>query len=493
MNKCLLFNVSSNENFPRPVGIYRLATTLRNNDWDAEVIDFVPCWTLDELKQLARQRIDQNTKFFGFGYLFSNYVPLIEDFCQWLRVEYPDLILIYGSMQKILFKTTVFHYYISGYAENSILVLLKYLFNNGARPVFDISQGDGRKVIDSINSYPAYPMKDLFNHYESRDFVQPWEWLTTEMARGCKFQCSFCNFPLIGVKGDFDRAQENIQAELQSNYDRFGVQNYFISDETFNDRTEKIIQVADVVDRLSFKPWFSAFIRPDLLASRPGDREHMLRMGLYGQYYGVESFNNPSARAVGKGYNTEKIKQAILETREYFNSQGPKHYRGSISLIAGLPFETMETLEQARQWIKQNWAGEHIYLNPLMIKMDDNKRSKIAQDYEKYGYREILPQEVGAEVYDKFVRESPPAWYANGEMASVVWKNNDMDIFMARDFTNNLLTEIQPTNRKNPWNIGYYHKTHSMAQRLSLLSYPFSGHADPAAVREHYVTKKLDL
>ena len=71
-------------------------------------------------------------------------------------------------------------------------------------------------------------------------------------------------------------------------------------------RVEKITKFADVVEKLDFVPWFSAYIRADLLIARPRDREELLRMNLTGHYYGIETFNRESGKIIGKGYDTEK-------------------------------------------------------------------------------------------------------------------------------------------------------------------------------------------
>ena len=104
--------------------------------------------------------------------------------------------------------------------------------------------------------------------YEDRDFIKSTEWLTIEFARGCIFKCPYCTFPILGVKFDPSRDSEDAYTQLQDAYDRYGVTNYFVSDETFNDKPEKIAKFADMAERLSFNPWYSGFIRADLMVSR---------------------------------------------------------------------------------------------------------------------------------------------------------------------------------------------------------------------------------
>ena len=49
--KGLLFNINQPNNLGRGPGAHRIATELRKNNWDIEVVDFFMYWSLDEIKQ----------------------------------------------------------------------------------------------------------------------------------------------------------------------------------------------------------------------------------------------------------------------------------------------------------------------------------------------------------------------------------------------------------------------------------------------------------
>jgi radical SAM superfamily enzyme len=110
-------------------------------------------------------------------------------------------------------------------------------------------------------------------------------------------------------------------------------------------------------------------------------------MQFNGQFYGVESFHRPSAAAIGKGMDPAKIQQAILYTKDYFMKHNG-YYRGTISLIAGLPHETEETLNETLNWCIENWKTNHLAVTPLIIASDHNnvKQSTLSASYEKQGY-----------------------------------------------------------------------------------------------------------
>ena len=84
MNHSLIFCVNTLRSI-RPGGAHRIATVLREEGWDVEVIDWSTYWTLDELKELAKLRINSNTVFCGFSSFFQHWDNHIEEFVIWLK------------------------------------------------------------------------------------------------------------------------------------------------------------------------------------------------------------------------------------------------------------------------------------------------------------------------------------------------------------------------------------------------------------------------
>ncbi len=428
MNKGLLFNVVSNDILSRTPGVYRIAHYLREKNFDIEVIDYSNYWTVDELEELFKSRYNKSLKFIGFGHLFSTWFNNLEEFCQWIKTNYPDVIIISGSSVNPLFDSDYIDYYIQGYGENAVDVLLKYLIGNGTKPIFNTALSTNKKIISANENYPAFPMKSLMVKYEDRDFIQPYEWLGVEFSRGCKFKCDFCNFPILGVKGDYSRDANDFEYQIKDAYDRFGSTNYLVADETFNDRTEKITKFANVVENLPFQTFFSGFVRPDLLVSRPKDREELLRMNFLGHYYGVESFNHQSAKVVGKGMDTDRLLNGLIEVKDFFMSRKSKQYIGTISLIIGLPYDTKETVEFTKQWLINNWQEQCFVAFYLQIPAGElEAKSSLSIDYEKYGYEKIG---------DNFL--SNLGSQAKLSKTDIIWKNKNMNIFEAARYSEEL-------------------------------------------------------
>ena len=410
MHHALFFNVHK-LNLRRPTGPYRIASFLREHEWDTEVIEYACEFTLEELKELTKARVTSKTVFIGFSSFFSYWEDKIDQYIEWVKITYPTIAIIVGGQSKPRIKTTLVDYYIHGYAEYAILELVKYIIGtSGVKIAFDPAFFGSKKVISANQTYPAYPMKSLRIKYEERDDLQPWEWLTTEFARGCRFKCAFCNYPILGVKTDHSRDAEDFELELRDNYDRWGIKNYYVADETFNDTTEKIVKFAEVVDRNNIDPIFSGFIRADVMISRKQDWDPLARLGFFGHYYGIETMNPVTAKLIKKGMAPEKIQQGLIDIKKYFSERGP--YRGSLGLILGLPEEDKESIARSLKWVEENWQGESIHLWPLEIPLDpvQDVLSTISQDYKKYGYWEdttsnrTMEEEINTNPSDTRVR-----------------------------------------------------------------------------------------
>jgi len=388
----LLFNACTLR-FRRNLGPYRLAHFLREEGWDIEVCEWVPFWPLEKLKEYALSRVTSDTKFFGFSGHMCYWDDNLNEFAGWLKQQWPNITIIYGGQSRPQMDSKYIDIYISGYSEVAIKEVLKYIAGNGTISDLRLDANwllRGKKVIDANVAFDLAVPKSLMVKYQDRDYIFPDEWLIIEFSRGCKFECVFCNHPVLGVKGDTSRSQEDFIEQVQDAYDRFGSTRYYVADETFNDRTEKIVKFADAVERLPFEPFFHGFIRSDLLVAREEDRHHLARMNFRSHFYGVETFNHASGKLVGKGMNPEKHKQGLIDVRRYFETQGNGIYKGQIALVLGLPHETWDTLNSTWKWLNENWAGQAIDPSPLQISKDDmlDKPSIIDREWRNWGYRE---------------------------------------------------------------------------------------------------------
>jgi hypothetical protein len=425
---------------------------------DIEVVDFAAHWQLEQLKEFTRKSVTNKTIFFGFSTFFSFWNNTLTDFTAWLKVEYPTIKTVIGGQNVLHTAAQNIDIWVDSYGEEAMLALAKTLAGNStAGIIFEPAFFGQKKVIKALHAYPSYTMGDYSVIMEKRDFVQSWEWLTVEFSRGCKFSCAFCNFPILGVKDDTSRSAEGFEYEMRYNYDNFGVSRYYVADETFNDRVEKIAKFADVVEQLDFDPFFSGFIRADLLQTT-GMIEELARMNFGGQYYGVETFNKKSGQVIGKGMDPTKVKRLILDTKDYFKQQD-KPYKGTISLIVGLPYSIEQEWYDAMQWLKENWITESLVIFPLVVENleDDREKdhtniSKMSQNLQKYGLRRL-----GSQPVDFFGDPTTMYNWKEGNYSSneVLWEHDTMNIFDAKRIANSLQDAVINEFTLDCWQIGY--------------------------------------
>lgn len=413
----------------RTLGSYRIATYLRERGWDIEVLDFITGWNLEQLQEFTRSRVNDKTVFIGFGATFPVWSDTLADYFKWVKETYPHIKVIAGGQVSNMFKIEA-DWYVDGYGERALEELLKHITGQG-KVKYQLGI-NGRKVIKANLDYPSYPMKSLRVRYEDRDFIRQDETLVVEIGRGCRFKCSFCNFPILGVKDDHTRDAEDYYEELLENYERFGVTRYLVADETVNDYTEKLQKFAAVTKKLPFRPQMVCYARADLLVSRPEDWDLMIEMGLIGHHYGIESVNPKTLKAIGKGMDPNKLLPKLLDAKTYFKKHSP--YKGQISLIAGLPYDTEKTLREGLDWCKENWRTEAVVFSPLYIPKatGGDNASELTSDWAKYGYRET--KEDLYPVIDKYFRGLPTQWGVGEALANntgLSWENDEWNVAKA--------------------------------------------------------------
>ena len=369
----------------RSPGGHRIATYLREQGYDVEVLDFWPAWTRIELLKFFHQRVREDTLIVGISGMFpigalnsaskeGDSRKLYRDMVQTIAIlkeRYPQLKFVGGAQNLSAILDYKLDFYIYGFGEYAIVELFKY-FKREFNTLKIIEKNiDGRviKAIDCKTDYPAAPMPDARVRYEDRDFIQPEEVLTIELARGCKFKCKFCQFPILGVKGDYSRSVDSLREEFLDNYERWGCTVYSVSDETVNDSPQKLAKCAEVIRSLPFQPHLTGYIRADLLVNKPDTWQDIWDMGLRSHYYGVESLHQPSGKIVGKGINVEKLKEGLIKVRDWFENkeEGRGQYRATISLILGLPEETKETFLTGINWLQDNLPTHSFNACPLYM------------------------------------------------------------------------------------------------------------------------------
>ena len=401
----ILFSSSpESNNIHKIYGIHRMSTEMRLQGFTCQVVHFYTHFTDDELKKIIQNLVGNRTLVIGFSSTFFSWGPtddqinilkkanLIMDYAKLINLKVKFILgganpfsmtnPINGiSLKKV---DAIF----DGFPEYFVSKYINALYNDLEIPVPTKISKMGLPVY--VPSEYDFDFSTSQIIYAPEDYVDSEESVVLEVARGCIFKCSFCTFRLNGKKKlDYIKDPEVLREELMRNYNDYKIKYYIISDDTFNDSTEKLRMLHAVFTSLPFKIKFSTYLRLDLLYHNREQIQLLKEMGLVGAMFGVESFHDEAARSVGKGLTGEKSKMLLDDLKKIHWGDQVKI---EVALITGLPYETLESYEETKRWIEDQTKDiDLVRVNFLRIDNPDTARNKsqlsvFAQNASKYGY-----------------------------------------------------------------------------------------------------------
>jgi radical SAM superfamily enzyme YgiQ (UPF0313 family) len=357
-----------------------------------------------------------------------------DSYVQYIKLKNNKTKVIVGGAKsnEYVFEPNIDNVFV-GFCENMLLDYVHSLSGKGPKRIFNKIIDYDRKADD-----PRFDFRSSMTRYVETDCIVPGELLTFEFARGCIFNCNFCSYPHRNQKTkDTAKYQDTIYNELMENYTKWGCTRYMIVDDTFNDSTDKLIYIKEVIDRLPFKPKFWAYCRMDLFYSHPEQIQLMKDIGVTEVYYGLETWHDKTAKVINKG---GKLSHKIEGMRRAKEIWGDDVYV-TVGLVAGLPHDTVQSIHEASEWFKSEGKDYIDWFNVCSLTVyppTDNLKYKFFSDIEmnldKYGY--TFPD----------VENNPIEWNRSddGDINSKSQADQLMDEWMA---------ELGPyqTKRKQMW------------------------------------------
>lgn len=245
---------------------------------------------------------------------------------------------------------------IHGYAESSLPAYI----NNTLDPSHVVYRNKVAFVSDGVKAGDD-KAECLQVQWNESDAVQPGEWLPLEVSKGCRFGCKFCMYDKLGTT---IKSKECLRAELISNYEKYGVTGYLITDDTINDSMHKVTMMHEVFTNLPFKVEWIAYCRVDMFHKFPEMLDMMLESGCRGLFLGIETLSKTAGRIAGKGLDPEKVKSLIHWLKE---KTGDTVFI-TASFIIGLVGETEQSLEETLQYLKTQKDIDRILFEVLYIR-----------------------------------------------------------------------------------------------------------------------------
>lgn len=446
----------------KPLGAYKVASVLREHGYNVLVVDHLHCWKIQEMKQLLDNCISDHTLVLGFSTTFfqdtnvpdspsgkiygilDNSVsvcPQGEEYevamLDHARKLNPKIKILAGGGNdtRETFANPRFDFAMVGYSENSIVNLMRHLA--GGEDLRHARKNPAGICVVDDRLAAGYDFQKDHMVWQPTDVIGA-RVLPIECARGCVFNCKFCRYPMRNKKRmDFVRSTESISRELQENYDRYGIRHYMISDDTFNDNEDKLRQIRDAVQKLTFEPCMWTYTRLDILSVRKDRADLMYDIGVRSMFFGIETLTERVGRIIGKAYDREQQIKMIQYIKRRWGDQIQLHG----NFIYGLPTESHAEIDVTVSQLRSgdialdSWGWNH-----LILALDSGHawNAELAKNYERYGYSR-LPEAVPANPGLHHLNE----WDTN----AINWQNEHMDFQTARRRVSEIMTEYHATPR----------------------------------------------
>ena len=391
----ILFIGQSIEGAGRGIAGYRLRSAAKKAGFNVLVIDTCAELRAKDLYAIINKCRTGSLKFLGFsmswiaGQNEHNFTWFKDEFFQALGRMYPELLIISGGHRMGLVSPLIPYtkYHFHGFSDHSFVEFLKHIHGIDNSLIIKEGKLPNGVVIDGNTDHAVEDINSIETELEPEDGFLPHQPIPIEISRGCIFRCAFCHHPYQDKK-DYDsymRTPENIARELRRNYDLFGTTRYSITDDTFNDSIEKIDRLKRAIDIAKLPNFeFVGYIRPDIIVTKPEMVNMLMDVGLKGAFFGIESFNQESRRAVGKGTDINKV----IEVGHRLAERKVLIHAG---MIVGLPGDTRETVMKAHEYLMSGqtpfkfwiWAGLFLKLDSLNL---DDAKSTLDKNPAGYGY-----------------------------------------------------------------------------------------------------------
>jgi radical SAM superfamily enzyme len=424
---------------------------MRSQGLEVEVLDFFNSWHVDELEKVLKAYCPDFIGIsFGLGQLDDFRV---NTFLSLARTINPNIKVIAGGNQVLYNTIQGIDLSFKGFADGAIEDIVAYL-KTGVYPntvlINEVNLGIAKKIVECNHYYSRFDLSNLRTNYTANDFLLPNESLALETSRGCIFKCKFCNFPLIGKnKNDYIRSKEDLKQEIVYNYNTYGISQYNITDDTFNDNEIKINNMYEISQEIDFDLKFMCYARIDLLNARPGSLDKMVKLGVRGMFLGIESLNPETSKIIGKGFTGDKLLNYLREVKQQY----PKlHLTGSY--IIGLP---KETLEQSRANINFTIDEGLIDTSPMYALHIPKQTggvdiSAFSTEWDQHGYIEMSLGEINELISQPKYSAFKDIDYENVGKHAVIWKNEHMNVFDAQIAALQIRKEIEPKTVMGGWN-----------------------------------------
>lgn len=428
--KFLILCENSNGSWPylhyRGLGAFELKKRIRSHGHEATILEWFTHWTHADLLDVARVYFkDTDQPVLAISTPFdSNDLISLRPFILKIRQEYPNVKVIHGGSRTY---------------QKSMSDLVDMFFLGRSMEVFDawmrgrdltpyIIRRDPSLVLlnnnfNQVIDNPVVPDIDIED-----DCISNRDILGFEIGVGCKFNCTFCNYELRNAKITKFLDPKELHHYFEVAYKKYGVTNFFASDDTINESDEKLEIILEAMQGLDYSPKITAFARLDLFSKRRQQLDLIEKIQFSALFFGIESFNPEVSKSMRKRTGLVDNFATLKEIKE----RCPDTYTIG-SLIIGLMGDSEQSIRESIKKVvdeKLLW-GLQLYQLGLLgasTETDTYFLSELDKDPEKHGYKKIIPIEPT---------------HVNKETTAMFWESDWTDLDKALVLCDSLYKEHQ--------------------------------------------------
>jgi hypothetical protein len=415
----------------RSLGAHIIKRIFHDNDADATVIDYATHWKDEDLVDLLSSFFkDSDDNVIGISLPIRSPWDNDEDSAmgQMLRVaravrsSHSNVRIIIGGMRVVNEKQIELYKDIDGVFIGRADEMLRDWIANTDMTRFNRTKDNN--IFTNLNYDLDKEKPVLFDLFQPDDCLNEKDVIGFEVSLGCKFNCSFCNYPMRNAKNVVLNTEEAMLYTFKTAYEQYGITNFFAADDTLNESNEKLELLVKVVQQLDFTPKISAYARLDVIMNRPEQIEMIKQAGIVSLNFGIETLSPEGAKQIKKGYNFEKYVKTLTEIKK----QIPEFW-SSCSFIVGLKGDTFENLKSKINLMISKGLIDNLVMSELLIYHAKHPEAKSAVVWDEgwLADLDINPDKFGYEVHDD------GSWstdYTN-ESEAKDWKNEFVSKAMA--------------------------------------------------------------
>lgn len=351
-----------------PLGLLYLAAELEKADFNVKIFDSqLYDWSA---KQVAWHCTNLKADIVGVYCNTSNYQHAVE-LAKEIKIN-SNVPIIFGGPHVTIMPLEVLNndpidYVAIGEGERTIVELMGVLSGRDSRLTLKDINGLGFKEhgrstinpprpliqdLDSI-SFPARHLVPTDKYRASPNHYKRLPVATMMTSRGCPFRCTFCDIQKIWPGKYRLRSVKNVIDEVKHLIRNYGIKEIKFWDDSWGVNREWVEEFCDTIVRERLDLSWSCQSRVNTI-----DKEILKKMkeaGCWCIFFGIESLNQETLKAINKQITVEQSINALKWTKE-------AGIESIANFILGLPRETPDTVKEMLKKLCK--------LNPAYVKFN---------------------------------------------------------------------------------------------------------------------------